>query len=178
MADEDDQDWAHALTGVRPLKGQADGTAKAVPARKPLHVRLRPREPDILAQLPRRAPDSSAKQLDKNTLSRLKRGKMTVERRLDLHGYTLDAAYATLRAFIVQAAGDGMRCVLVVTGKGDPLATPVPGQRPRGAIRREFPHWLMRDPLCHLVLRAVPAQVSDGGVGAFYVYLRRAREKS
>lgn len=44
--------------------------------------------------------------------------KLPVERTIDLHGLTSTAASRQLEAFVVQAAKDGVRKVLVIHGKG------------------------------------------------------------
>jgi DNA-nicking Smr family endonuclease len=37
------------------------------------------------------------------------------------------------------------------------------------------PHWLEVPPLAQVVLQVVPAHISHGGEGAYYVYLKRSR---
>lgn len=172
--DDRDDDWELAVRGVRKLGGVGHHTPASAPKR--LMVQ-RVREADVMAVLPRQARDKSAQQVDKNTAQRLARGKMQVEARLDLHGCTLEVAHTRLKDFITRAADRGLRCVLVVTGKGDvtDMGDRLTGRRPRGAIRREFPHWITAFPLNQLILKAVPAKPADGGAGAFYVLLRRIR---
>lgn len=48
--------------------------------------------------------------------------------------------------------------------------------RPGGRIRAAFPGWMSEPPLDRLVLMTAPAQQKDGGMGAFYVYLRQAKK--
>lgn len=79
-----------------------------------------------------------------------------VERRLDLHGHTLDAALRAVEAFLQHAASDGVRAVEIVTGRGGEGG---------GAIRREFPHWLNLPSLRPLVLAArTPHPANPGAV--------------
>ncbi|MBM3488759.1 MAG: DNA mismatch repair protein MutS, partial [Alphaproteobacteria bacterium] len=83
-------------------------------------------------------------------------------------GRTLAEAHALLARFLVRAAADGTRTVLVITGHG--------ARRDGGsALRRELPHWLNAPDLRPLVLALVPAAPQDGGAGAFYVLLKRRR---
>ena len=123
--DDDDGLWQHVTRDVRPIKREQ---AQGVLGDKALRIyRPAPRVPDLI--LPNRrdrdAPKTgrattpkSSQQVDRRTETRLRRGKIEVEARLDLHGYTLDRAHSALRAFVARAQQQGMRCVLVVTGPG------------------------------------------------------------
>ena len=102
--------------------------------------------------------------IDNNTKRRLFRGEVPINRRLDLHGFTAARAQTRLENFIQQAAYDGCRCVLVITGKG------------AGVLQGHVPGWLKRPPLSPVVLALAEARPADGGAGAFYVLLRRSRK--
>lgn len=101
--------------------------------------------------------------IDSHTKRRLFRGEVPINRRLDLHGLTAARAQTRLENFIQQAAHDGCRCVLVITGKG------------AGILQGHVPGWLKRPPLSSVVLALAEARPADGGAGAFYVLLRRRR---
>lgn len=125
-------------------------------------------EPNILAEQPA--------QIDKRTEMRLKRGQMPIEARIDLHGLYQKDAKAKLSRFIEQSYHTGFRCVLVVTGKGKLiLEGEMADERTPGVIRRNFRHWIVEPPLNSMILKAVRAQIKDGGEGAFYVLLRKKR---
>jgi DNA-nicking Smr family endonuclease len=111
--------------------------------------------------------------LDRRTAERLRRGRTDPEARLDLHGRTLEAAHSELAAFIRRVHGQGMRVVLVITGKGRPQPE---GwfARGGGALRENVPRWLGLPPLAALVVGVYPAHARHGGGGAFYVYLKRS----
>ena len=114
--------------------------------------------------------------MDARVHGKLKRGKLSPEARLDLHGMTLAEAQPELIRFIMNAHARGLRLVLVITGKGSrpaPDHGPIP-QRP-GALRRQVPHWLHQAPLAPVVLQVTEAHLRHGGAGACYVYLRRQR---
>ncbi|MGV6849844.1 MAG: Smr/MutS family protein [Marinibacterium sp.] len=111
--------------------------------------------------------------MDRKAYGRMRRGKLTPEARIDLHGMTLDRAHPALTRFILAAHANGLRLVLVITGKGQsPTGSP---DRPRGVLKRQVPDWLARPPLSRAVLQISQAHVSHGGSGALYVYLRRER---
>ena len=114
-------------------------------------------------------------QMDQKAFARMKRGKLTPEGRLDLHGMRMDTAHPALIRFILSAQASGLRLVLVITGKGKHKDEPGPIPTPRGVLRNQVPQWLSMPPLAQAVLQVAPAHVSHGGGGAYYVYLRRTR---
>lgn len=113
--------------------------------------------------------------IDRNTHDRFRRGEMEIESKLDLHGRTLDAAFADVKSFIAANYRAGRRCVLIITGKGR--------QKPdadifeqRGGLRRSLPDWLNHADLRPKILAFAPAQPRHGGDGAYYVLLKRKRD--
>jgi DNA-nicking Smr family endonuclease len=94
--------------------------ALQIPASKPrtrpvAHIRVQPAHPP--APAPALAA-GAALGLDRRTATRLRRGQLSIEARLDLHGMILVEAETALGRFLKFAHGRGMRCVLVITGKG------------------------------------------------------------
>jgi len=107
--------------------------------------------------------------VDRRTVERMRRGKLPIDARLDLHGSYQDAAQADLNAFISSCAATGCRTVLVITGKGSV-------REGGGVLRRRLPDWL-NQPACRPhVLAFAAARPEHGGSGAFYVLLRRRRD--
>ena len=113
--------------------------------------------------------------MDRKTHTKMKRGKVKPEARIDLHGMTMDRAHPALTAFIMRSASDGKRLVLVITGKGKDRDDDGPIPVRRGVLRHNVPHWLSVPPLSQIVLQVVSAHGSHGGSGAYYVYLRKLR---
>lgn len=109
--------------------------------------------------------------MDAKLHRRLNQGKLRPEARLDLHGMTLAAAHPALTGFVLSCHGQGLRLVLVITGKGKGDHGPLP-TRP-GALRHQVPHWLHSPPLGAVVQQVTAAHFRHGGEGAYYVYLRR-----
>ena len=109
--------------------------------------------------------------MDARTHRKMTQGKLRPEARLDLHGMTLAAAQPRLMQFILSCHGNGLRLVLVITGKGRGDHGPLP-TRP-GALRHQVPHWLHSPPLSAVVQQVDAAPFRHGGEGAYYVYLRR-----
>jgi DNA-nicking Smr family endonuclease len=113
--------------------------------------------------------------MDARAFTRMKRGKLVPEARIDLHGMTLDQAHPELLRFILGSQTRGLRLVLVITGKGgreDPY-DPMPMRR--GVLKRQVPLWLKQPPAAQAVLQVSEAHLRHGGSGAYYVYLKRRR---
>ncbi len=106
--------------------------------------------------------------VDRRTSERLRKGRMAIEGRIDLHGMTQAAAHSALSGFILQSHRQRRRVVLVITGKGNI-------GRGGGVLRAEVPNWLNQEPVREKVLAFFPAQPKDGGAGALYVLLKRQR---
>lgn len=112
--------------------------------------------------------------LDRKTRDKLRRGLLPIEGRVDLHGKTQEAAHTALDAFLAGAHYQGLRCVLVITGRG---MKPVDGGRvSRGVLKQAVPRWLKEGANRQRVLAYAPARPNHGGEGALYVLLRRVRE--
>ena len=116
----------------------------------------------------------TAPNMDRRNYDRMRRGKLKPEARLDLHGMTAAQAHSRLNHFIDQAHTDGLRLVLIITGKGRSSGVD-DFQRRHGVLRHNLPHWLRQPHLAAKVLEITQAHIRHGGEGAFYVYLRRTR---
>lgn len=114
-------------------------------------------------------------QMDHKTFGKMKKGRLSPEGKLDLHGMTMANAHPALNQFILDAYADGKRLVLVVTGKGKYRDEPGPIPVPFGILKHQVPQWLQMMPLRSAVLQVSEAHLKHGGGGAYYVYLRRHR---
>jgi DNA-nicking Smr family endonuclease len=110
--------------------------------------------------------------LGRRLKQRVARGREPIDARLDLHGFTQTQAHAALLRFLRRAQSDGVRMVLVVTGKGTSK-----GGEPheRGVLKRQVPLWLALPEFRSLVVGFEDAHIGHGGTGALYVRLRRAQ---
>ncbi|RFO98127.1 DNA mismatch repair protein MutS [Rhodoferax lacus] len=97
---------------------------------------------------------------------KLRRGKWSIQRQVDLHGLRTDEARETLTTFIRDAHKQGIRCVRVVTGKG--LGSP--GKEP--VLKDKVHRWLVQKAE---VVAFVQAQPAHGGAGALVVLLQPVR---
>ena len=159
------RDCAEACQGYRACDegetaaGPVPGSARA------------PKPAPKLAHVPRAEP------LDRQTSRQLDKGKLEVEARLDLHGMRQRDAHAQLRRFLKTAQAQGLKHVLVITGKGADQS----GSRSfyeedeRGVLRQAVPHWMADPEFASLVVSFSQAPRRLGGGGALYVRLRRPR---
>jgi DNA-nicking Smr family endonuclease len=128
-------------------------------------------QPDLNQQFAKTSPN-----MDKRNFDRLKKGKLQVDGRIDLHGMTLAEAHPALNGFVRDAHSSGKRLLLVITGKGRTAQPDIAGLvSRRGVLKQQVPQWLAMAPLSPLVLQVTQATQKHGGAGAFYVYLRRQR---
>lgn len=113
--------------------------------------------------------------MDNKSFTKMKRGKIQPEARIDLHGMTLAEAHPELQSFILGSQAMGRRLVLVITGKGKDRDNGGPIPTRHGVLRHQVPQWLALPPLRQAILQITPAHLKHGGHGAYYVYLRRNR---
>ncbi|MEM8688525.1 MAG: Smr/MutS family protein [Pseudomonadota bacterium] len=194
--DEDDDDalWERVTKTVTPIKrtrytervqAPKPPKPKVPPPAAAKKVSQKPVQPRPAAA--RRAPDPpqppALSQFDRRTRQKFTRGNVEIDARLDLHGHSAERARGELMRFISSAHAQGLRTVLVITGKGespyarhtlhgaDHFHTP----ERQGRLRRLIPEWLEEASLRAYVSGYQPAHPRHGGGGAFYVRLRRNR---
>jgi DNA-nicking Smr family endonuclease len=97
---------------------------------------------------------------------KIRRGQNEIDARLDLHGHTQDTAHGELVEFLLRQAGNGARCVLVITGKGR-LGT--------GILRSRLFDWIADPQLRPFIAGYAAAHPRHGGAGATYIFLRSKR---
>lgn len=180
---EDLETWQRATRDVRPLKPlpprepdpapppSAEPAAKgpAPPPSPPLAWRAPAVRPTPPPPLPPLAADGPGAGMDRRMLRRVRRGLVSIEARLDLHGMTQDAAHAALAGFVRRCQADRKRVVLVITGTGH-------RREGGGVLRSQLPRWLNEPELRRRVIHMQTAGRGHGGGGAFYLFLRRPEE--
>ncbi|MET3559615.1 DNA-nicking Smr family endonuclease [Bartonella japonica] len=103
---------------------------------------------------------------DRAAHRKIAKGHYPIEARLDLHGCMQEEAYFFLKNFLHSSQKNGLRYVLVITGKGQS-----PGSD--GALYKVVPHWLSTPAFRYYVHAFEQAARQHGGGGALYVLLRR-----
>jgi len=110
--------------------------------------------------------EASVQGLDQRIVKKLRRGDYSFQSHLDLHGFTRVEARARVAAFIDDARRRGLRCVLIVHGRGLGSKDHMP------VLKEKLRAWLTRGALGRKVLAFTSARPYDGGTGAVYVLLR------
>lgn len=105
--------------------------------------------------------------LSPDVVHRLSLGRFPVADHLDLHGLTLAQARAEVEGFLMESRRMGLRCVLIIHGRG--LSSP-DGQP---VLKPHLVTWLSKTGLRKHVLAFTSARPYDGGAGAVYVLLKK-----
>ena len=103
--------------------------------------------------------------LGTDVLSKLRRGRWSVQGELDLHGLTAEESRDALADFLLEARARGLRCVRVIHGKG--LTSPNKEPVLKGKVRKWLAQW-------DDVLAYCEAPRHAGGGGAVLILLRGA----
>ena len=107
--------------------------------------------------------------IDRKTATRLKRGQIKIDGKLDLHGYNQIDAFNIISRYIADSRQNGKRCLLIITGKGS-------SSESTGILRQMLPIWLNEPEIRENVLALEKAQPRDGGSGAFYILIKRNKK--
>jgi DNA-nicking Smr family endonuclease len=110
--------------------------------------------------------EGAVRGFSRKLMKKLKRGELPVQGYIDLHGLTRQEAETEVTNFLLESFKSGLRCVLIVHGRGlnSPENLPV--------LKEGLPQWLNRGRVRKVVLAFATARPYDGGTGATYVFLR------
>ena len=94
----------------------------------------------------------------------------------DFHGFSLDDANKTIHKLIKDSYKNGIRKLVIVTGKGihsdnekDPYSS-----KDFGILKYSLPEYIKsHSELMKLINEIKEADVEDGGSGAFYIFLKK-----
>ena len=110
-------------------------------------------------------------EIDKNQLRRIKSGKISIEGKIDLHGYSLKDAEKKLKLFVGDSFRLKKRLLLVITGKGRNSKPNIHGKiKP---INSEITRWLSDCFYLDKVQYISKALDKHGGTGAYYFFLKK-----
>ena len=197
LSDEERHLWRAVVKDARPLSAgkiirepeqdisapksiKPERLSKAKPQPRPMPLVARPRPNSALLEGAEPSPPP-LKGLDRRTSQRLARGQIDTEARLDLHGMRQNEAHGALYHFFSRCRRQGMRCVLVITGKGESPFSRHTLHSSRfheatdhsGVLRSALPQWLNEVQFRTEVAGFQPAHPKHGGGGAFYIWLRK-----
>jgi DNA-nicking Smr family endonuclease len=179
----DDQDFISAMSDVKPVaQGKRTVTRSPNPELRPAHTARNDESEGLahLADLVSGAADmdisftdeyieGAVHGLSRQLLERLKKGRFPVQDYVDLHGLTQQEAEVRVRDFLIKSHRLGLRCVLIIHGRGLNSQNHIP------VLKERLPVWLSRGPVRKIVLAFSTAKPYDGGTGAIYILLRMKR---
>jgi DNA-nicking Smr family endonuclease len=178
LSPEEQALWERVTATITPLSRERAtasvpvvGAMPVVPASAPV-ARVKGRVPPLRTEPANPAPRRRTTihgNLDSHWERRLKNGSVPVDRTLDLHGYTLAAAYDALDAALSRAVAAGDRVLLLVTGHHRPGEPPIQ----RGKIRAAVHDWLAVSHHAERIAAVRSAHRRHGGGGSLYLILRR-----
>ncbi len=157
--------WSAVTADVRPFRARPI-PPKPKPPAAPAEQRL------VTALVTHRDTPSPARaeqplsDIDHATRKKLRRGRLDVDVKLDLHGLRQGEAHHTLIAFLRRAQLNGAKLAIIITGKGR-------SNDDVGVLRRMTPLWLQAPNLRDVVVGFGEASRNHGGEGALYVRIRR-----
>jgi DNA-nicking Smr family endonuclease len=166
--------WETVARTIKPIKGRSlsefegllstadDNGAESIPLTPARSV-----ADSFQAKTSPAAPQTGPRKLDEPTHKKIAKGRVSLGARIDLHGMTQGEAHALLHAFLHRAHAEGLRHVLVITGKGSSYGSD-------GILRQAVPHWFATPQFRPYVSAYEDAARQHGGHGALYVRLRRA----
>ncbi len=105
-----------------------------------------------------------------------KENKFHITKSLDLHGYTLDEANKKVENFIIDCFDQKVSKIIIVTGKGlhsqndkDPYIS-----KKFGILKNSVPDFIKNNSSLMKKIKSIAdAEITDGGSGAFYVFLKK-----
>ncbi len=105
-----------------------------------------------------------------------KENKFHITKSLDLHGLTLDEANKKVECFINDCFDQKVSKVIIVTGKGlhsqndkDPYIS-----KKFGILKNSVPDFIKNNHSLMIKIKSITdAEISDGGSGALYVFLKK-----
>lgn len=127
----------------------------------PVAARQPPRKDPTPARTPQELTPLSALEAKKRM-----RSMGEVQATLDLHGMTQEEAYRALTRLIARAERQGLRHVVVITGKG---------RGGEGVLKRCLPQWLSVAPLRASIAGYYYGHRREGGEGLVHVLVKRIR---
>jgi DNA-nicking Smr family endonuclease len=179
LSEEERVLWESVANQVKPLRKRPRAPKAQIAAVEAPSVAVKPAASPKSAPAarsakvarPERPPAPALAPLGRRERSQLSRGRKEIDARLDLHGMTQTRAHRALLSFLQHANSDGLRFVLIITGKGRTMGP----ESERGVLRRQVPEWLNLPEFRALVVGFEEAHIGHGGEGALYVRIRRSR---
>lgn len=104
------------------------------------------------------------------TIEKLKKGEFSVQKTLDLHGFSTDDAAELFQEFVQNAIRQGLRCVKIIHGRG--LKS-----RNAPVLRESLKSWIIKAMHRKWIIAFSNAIMAEGGPGATYILLKKHPKK-
>ncbi|MBT4879561.1 MAG: hypothetical protein HOI80_04095 [Alphaproteobacteria bacterium] len=162
LTDKEKTLWEIVKESIQPLSGKMLDKRKVVPK---VSQKKQTVSPEIKSEVvpSKRHERASSFAINTHTLRQLKRGKLSFDAQLDLHGMTQDAAFRMLLDFVERAYQQQKRVLLIITGKG------------AGILQKSLPLWLEDSRFSGKIVGVRTSYQQDGGSGAYYVILKKKK---
>jgi len=100
------------------------------------------------------------------TMERLKNGEFSIQKNLDLHGYSKEVARELFEKFLKEAIIAGLQCVRIIHGRG--LKS-----KEKPVLKERLKAWILRAMNRKWIVAFSSCKMCDGGPGATYILLRK-----
>ena len=184
MSEDNDDLWETVAKSVTPLKDR--------PKPAPLPPRKRFIKESDITHVPEEwqlTGGVANEKIDRNTQRQINKGRIPIDRTIDLHDHTQDRAYKRLKGAIIEGVSSGAKCLLVITGKGggprNSISEGGASKKTRddfaigsGTLKRLVALWLSSEELSPMIHSYDWAHKAHGGDGALYVMLRRKKGRA
>jgi DNA-nicking Smr family endonuclease len=105
------------------------------------------------------------------TIERLKNGVFSIQKSLDLHGYSTETARQLFEEFLKEAILSGMHCVRIIHGRG--LKS-----KEKPVLKERLKSWIVRAMNRKWIVAFSSCKMCDGGPGATYILLKKTPKKN
>ena len=178
----EDDEFIKKMTGVKPISkdGKETNKNKNLANKNPKKNKTKLQE-EKTSSLNNKVKKSSDFTLSFGEVNKdLKRGRIRIDRRVDLHGYNLEDAHEKFKTEIIKTYNKNKRCILFITGKGinnknnpNYYLKDVGPKLYYGKIKNSIVSWIEDENLKKYILTYQDAGIEHGGDGAIFVYLRK-----
>jgi len=170
------------MKGVKPFKKDASIVKTKTTNKKNVELEKKTNTNNTSKQtITKRKVSSSEFKLSFGEVNKeLKRGRINIDRRIDLHGYGLVEAHEKFISEVKKNYNKNKRCLLIITGKGvnKKIENEQQDVSPKlfyGKIKNSIINWIKEDDLKKYILTYQNAGFEHGGDGALFVYLRKKK---
>jgi DNA-nicking Smr family endonuclease len=114
--------------------------------------------------------EGHAEDVNPLVMEKLRNGEFSVQKTLDLHGYSVADGYVVFQEFIREAVHSGLHCVKVIHGRG--LKS-----RQKPVLKEKLKEWIVRAMHRKWIVAFSSSRMCEGGPGATCILLRWRPEK-